>query len=195
MAVAFVLGNGVSRQHLDLQVLSAHGKIYGCNALYRTFAPAVLVSTDAPISAAIQNSGYSQTNVHYTRKPLPGLGARRVPQEYFGYSSGPIAAGIAALDGNSTIYLLGFDLGPNQFGMFNNLYADTEFYKKSSACATYTGNWTKQLCAIVNQYPDRTFVRVYGATTATVKEFESLKNMQHLQIELFEDRINNAKDL
>jgi len=195
MAAAFVLGNGVSRQHLDLQVLSTHGKIYGCNALYRTFAPAVLVSTDAPISAAIQNSGYSQANVHYTRKPLPGLGARRVPQEYFGYSSGPIAAGIAALDGNRTIYLLGFDLGPNQFGMFNNLYADTEFYKKSSACATYTGNWTKQLCAIVNQYPDRTFVRVYGTTTATVKEFESLKNMQHLQIELFEDRINNKKDL
>jgi hypothetical protein len=194
MTTAFVLGNGISRQQLDLQMLSACGRIYGCNALYRTFAPAVLVSTDTPISEAIQHSGYSQTNVHYTRKPLAGLGARRVPQEYFGYSSGPIAAAIAAQDGNRTIYLVGFDMGPDQLGMFNNVYADTEFYKKSSSCATYNGNWIRQLSTIIEQFSDRTFVRVYGATTAEIKQFDSLKNLQHLPIEVFIDRINNTKD-
>ena len=37
--IAFVLGNGVSRKSIDPHALKLHGKTYGCNALYRTFAP------------------------------------------------------------------------------------------------------------------------------------------------------------
>jgi hypothetical protein len=33
MSTAFVLGNGVRRQGLDLETLKKYGKIYGCNAL------------------------------------------------------------------------------------------------------------------------------------------------------------------
>ena len=32
----FVLGNGQSRLGIDLKELRKHGKIYGCNAIYRT---------------------------------------------------------------------------------------------------------------------------------------------------------------
>ena len=94
MTIAFVLGNGQSRQELDLPAMARLAPVYGCNALYREFEPAVLISTDAPISRVIQESGYSQTHVHYTRKPLPALGARRIPQQYYGFSSGPAAEGI-----------------------------------------------------------------------------------------------------
>ena len=91
MAAAFVLGNGISRQALDLTQLKTLGTTYGCNAIYREFEPDVLISTDTPISERIQFESYSQTHVHYTRKPLPGSGSRRIAQQYFGFSSGPVA--------------------------------------------------------------------------------------------------------
>mgnify|MGYP003348041320 FL=1 len=41
MAIAFVIGNGVSRLGVPLATLNTYGKIYGCNALYREFEPDV----------------------------------------------------------------------------------------------------------------------------------------------------------
>lgn len=195
MTVAFVLGNGQSRQELDLTQLIKIAPVYGCNALYREFAPSVLVSTDAPISRAIQESGYSEKNVHYTRKPLPSLGSQRIPQQYYGFSSGPVAAGIAAIDRHRKIYLIGFDLGPSRTGHFNNIYADSEFYKKSSATPTYTGNWVRQLTTIARDFPRTEFVRVKGTTTTDIPELINQSNFAHMGMEDFLDRINNAKDL
>jgi hypothetical protein len=195
MTIAFVLGNGVSRRAVDLPMLAACGEIYGCNGLYREFAPTVLVSTDAPISEHIQNSGYSKMRTHYTRKPLPDSGALRIPKEYFGFSSGPAAAGIATVNHHRTVYLVGFDLGPNNTGKFNNVYADTEFYKKSSANPTYSGNWVRQLITVMNTNPKVTFYRVQGLTTADIAAFNSVKNLAHMPIADFLDRINNTKDL
>ena len=57
MTREFVLGNGVSRQGVNLHQLRHLGKIYGCNALYKEFTPDVLVATDKPIAEQIQNSG------------------------------------------------------------------------------------------------------------------------------------------
>jgi hypothetical protein len=195
MTVAFVLGNGQSRQDLDLNQLIQIAPVYGCNALYREFVPSVLVSTDAPISRSIQESGYSEKNVHYTRKPLLALGARRIPQQYYGFSSGPVATGIAALDRHRKIYLLGFDMGPTKHGHFNNIYADSEFYKKSSAPPTYTGNWVRQLTTIARDFPQTQFTRVQGATTAPIAELLNIANFAHMDIADFFNRINNTKDL
>lgn len=195
MSVAFVLGNGVSRLAVDLSVLKQRGSVYGCNALYRTFAPDVLVSTDTPISTAIQQSGYSAQHRMYTRKPLPGLGAQQVPQRYYGYSSGPIAVGIAAQDQNVAVYLVGFDMGPKGQNQFNNVYADTEFYKKSSARPTFTGNWTRQLVQIMQDFPKTNFFRVYGETTADILELNGVPNLATMGMLDFLNRINNTKDL
>ena len=125
MTTAFVLGNGVSRQNIDLHTLQQRGRIYGCNALHREFVPDVLVSTDRPIAEHIQHSGYSANHRFYTRRPLPDLGAQPIPKPYFGFSSGPVAVGLAAVDGCRRIYLLGFDLGPSPEKTINNLYAGT----------------------------------------------------------------------
>ena len=43
MKRVFALGNGESRLQLDLEKLRGHGKIYGCNAIYRDFIPDVLI--------------------------------------------------------------------------------------------------------------------------------------------------------
>lgn len=189
MAAAFVLGNGVSRQALDLNQLKTLGTTYGCNAIYREFVPDVLISTDAPISERIQQEGYSQQQVHYTRKPLPDSGARRIAQKYFGFSSGPVAVGQAALDGARAIYLVGFDMGPTRNGRFNNCYADTEFYKKSSANPTFTGNWVNQIKIIAGDFPKTSFFRVTGDTTAEIRDLLGVANLAHMTMTEFQRRV------
>jgi hypothetical protein len=193
---AFVLGNGVSRATIDVDRLIALGPVYGCNALYRTHAVTALVATDRPIAEAIQASGYSLENRFYTRRPQPNTGAQVVPRPYFGYSSGPIALALAAAENQGgRVYMLGFDLGPNQQGRFNNLFADTEHYKRSEAGPTFTGNWIRQLVKVMQDHPHCQFVRVHGVTTAPVQEFEPVRNLEWIQIPEFERRINTPKDL
>ena len=193
--VAFVLGNGVSREQVDITKLSRRGAVYGCNGLYRTHSVSALIATDMPISMDIQESGYSKTNRFYTRRPLPNSGAMKVPKEYFGYSSGPIAVAIAAQDRENPIYTIGFDMAPDQSGRFNNVYAGTKYYKPIGATPTYTGNWIKQLIKIMDDHPDQQFVRIMGATTAMISEFVNVKNLSAMPIETFLERINTGKDL
>ena len=195
MTRAFVLGNGVSRRDIDLERLRPYGRIYGCNALYREFTPDVLVATDRPIAAHIQESGYGRQHRFHTRRPLDGFGAQGVPKPYFGFSSGPIAAGLAAIDGHNLVYLLGFDMGPSANNTINNLYAGTEFYKPSGSSPTFAGNWVKQLVRIMTDHKITKFIRINGPTTATIPEFEALCNFTSLDLDTFVDRINNQKDL
>lgn len=193
--IAFVLGNGVSRRDINPAVLIQRGQVYGCNALYRSFAPTVLVATDAPISAEIQDSGYCAGRRFYTRRPRPESGALPVPQQYFGFSSGPIAMAIAAQDGHHPIYLLGFDLGPDQHGKFNNVYADTAFYKRSGDRPTFTGNWVRQMVRVANDFPHQIFIRVCGATTAPIIDLDRLPNLQNRALDDFEQALNNSEEL
>ena len=195
MSRAFVLGNGISRQAISVTAISQLGAIYGCNALYREHTPDVLVSTDRPIAQHIQQSGYSAVNRFYTRRPLPGLGAQVVPKPYFGYSSGPIAVALAALDQHRIIYMVGFDMGATANKTINNVYAGTEFYKPVTAAPTFTGNWIRQLVKIMHDFRQTQFVRVAGAATARLAELESVPNLTHLDLATFADRINNKKDL
>jgi hypothetical protein len=189
MTQAFVLGNGISRKTIAPASLQPLGKIYGCNALYREFAPDVLVATDRPIATAIQESGYAQNNIFYTRRPIEGLGARAVPKAYFGYSSGPIATAVAALDGHRHIYLLGFDMGPDKNQQFNNVYAGTEFYKMPTAMPTFTGNWIKQLIQIVQDFPQTNFVRIHGTTTAEIAQFATMPNLKSMPLAEFSNQL------
>jgi hypothetical protein len=99
------------------------------------------------------------------------------------------------LDGHQTIYLLGFDLGPTTNSKFNNVYAGTDFYKKVDAAPTYTGNWVKQLVAIAKDFPQTTFVRVCGATTADIRELKTLNNLQHIPVQMFLDRVTTGQEL
>ena len=58
----FCIGNGESRKGFDLDKLKPHGKIYGCNAMYRDYTPDVLCAVDMGIMHEIYNSGYAQNN-------------------------------------------------------------------------------------------------------------------------------------
>lgn len=184
MTVAFVLGNGTSRQNIDLQKLQPHGKIYGCNALYREFVPDVLVAADRAISEQIQHSGYAKTAKFYTRRPLEDLGALRVPDRYWGFSSGQIALALACIDRHTPVYLLGFDLGSTD-NRFNNVYANTEFYKRQGDRPTYSGNWIRQILQIAKDYRECEIVRVVGSSSAEVTEFKGIPNITTVDLQAF----------
>jgi hypothetical protein len=191
---AFVLGNGVSRAGISISALQHQGAVYGCNALYRDHAPDVLVATDTAIAREIQQSGYARDHVFYTRRPLPDSGALTVPREYFGFSSGPIAVALAAQQSHDPIYLLGFDMGPDHRGRFNNCYAGTEFYKPQNSEPTFTGNWVRQLRRVLADHTTQSFVRVCGDTTARIPELESLHNLSHIGRDEFSNSINTIED-
>jgi len=165
---AFVLGNGKSRMLFEPEKLAIHGWVYGCNALYRTFTPKVLVATDRPISNEIMDSGYPAKHEFWTRRPREGINAHKIERPYYGMSSGPVAISRAAIRGHETIYFLGFDLGsPTEF--FNNIYADTEHYKSSKDKATYAGNWINQIKEVATNFEKTNFVRVVGPESSKVE--------------------------
>ena len=56
----FVIGNGASRKNVNLDILKQHGKIIGCNALYRDFTPDHLFANDSIILHEILSSDYSK---------------------------------------------------------------------------------------------------------------------------------------
>ena len=58
MKRVFCIGNGESRQGFDLEKLRQHGKIYGCNALYRDFMPDVFSSISKSLNF------FSFTQIH-----------------------------------------------------------------------------------------------------------------------------------
>ena len=63
----FCIGNGESRQGFDLEQLRPHGKIYGCNAIYRDFTPDVLIAVDHGIEHEIYHYGLAQKIPCYFR--------------------------------------------------------------------------------------------------------------------------------
>ena len=67
MSNVFCIGNGTSRKNFNLEKLRPYGKIYGCNALYRTFTPDVLVAVDHGIMHEIYQSGYCENNETWFR--------------------------------------------------------------------------------------------------------------------------------
>lgn len=63
----FCIGNGESRKGFDLETLRPHGKIYGCNALYRDFMPDALIGVDHGIMHEIYHAGVAQKIPCYFR--------------------------------------------------------------------------------------------------------------------------------
>lgn len=90
--------------------------------------------------------------------------------------------------------MIGFDMGPTVNKQFNNIYADTEFYKRSDSAPTFTGNWVKQIQQICKTFGAARFIRVCGATTARIPELDRVYNLDHMPFEQFLNRINNVED-
>lgn len=192
MTRAFIIGNGTSRQGFDLDSLRPYGKIYGCNALYREFTPDVLVATDRPIANEIQSTGYAHKHKFYTRRPGPDSGALTLSHPFWPYCSGANALGLALIDGATTVYMLGFDVGSTH-SKVNNIYAGTTFYKPQDYHALNNKQWIAQFTSIFRDYPGVAFIRIVNDFSLTIPEFATINNLTHTTYSDFVHGLNNVK--
>ena len=180
---SFVLGNGVSRKHIEPSRLKPHGLVYGCNALYREFAPDFLIAVDPKMVFEIQKCAYQRNYQVWTN-----LNPKFHYDEGFnyftpslGWSSGPSALQLAASKYPDEIYIFGFDFaGIDSF--FNNVYSDTHNYKASTDIATYWGNWEKQTEIVIKRYPTVQFYRVIEPSCYTFSpKVHNFKTMEYAE--------------
>lgn len=191
--VAFVLGNGTSRNAIDINQLAPQGKTYGCNALYRTFTADYLVAVDVKMVLEIGKAGYQHRNAVWTNPNKSYVNINNL--NYFspskGWSSGPTALWLAAQHKYKTIYILGFDYrGINDGKQFNNIYADTVNYKKSTDGATFFGNWLRQTASVVKETPNTHFVRVIAQDNYCPDELNKFNNLTTITVEDFKKIFN-----
>ena len=186
--IAFVIGNGTSRNPIALPSLRPFGKIYGCNALYRDFIPDYLVAVDTKMvlelnKAGVQHQVETWTNPNRAYSEMHGF---NFFQPSKGWSSGPTALWLASQHGPKQIFILGFDYtGKDGGNHFNNIYADSDNYKKTIDGATYHGNWLKQTATTIKEHPRINYTRVIAKDNYCPEELNILSNYSTMDIEHF----------
>ena len=198
--IAFVLGNGKSREQLNHNSLQTFGVVYACNAMYREFEPDFLIAVDVKMVNEIVASGYHRNHAVWTN-PNKGITSKKglnFFNPHRGWSSGPTALVLATERGHRHIFIFGFDYEGIQ-GKFNNIYADTYNYKKSTDTATYHGNWLNQTERIIRDNKGINYTRVISKNGLIPDKIKNLKNLTHITYEEFEksypDCIYNVKTI
>lgn len=186
---SFVVGNGTSRKGINLASLRPHGKIYGCNAIYRDFDPDYLVAVDVKMVLEINKNKYQYEHEVWTN-PNRIFNDKIKKINYFnpskGWSSGPTALWLASEHGYNTIFILGFDYkGLKNGEKVNNVYSGTLNYKKDNDRATYYGNWLKQTCQTIKNYPKIHYIRVIQPDNFCPEELNIFENFSTISIEQF----------
>jgi uncharacterized Rossmann fold enzyme len=185
---AFVLGNGTSRASVKSQELKTFGKVYGCNALYRTFDPDYLIAVDVKMVLEINKAGYQRKNTVWTNpnKSYQKMSNLNFFQPSKGWSSGPTALWLASQHGYEKIFILGFDYkGLDEGKKLNNMYSDTVNYKKSTEGATFFGNWLRQTVSVIKDNPKINFIRVIASDNYIPEELNKFVNVEHITTDTF----------
>lgn len=176
MPRTLVLGNGESRSHLNLTVLSKQFTIIGCNAIYRDIQVPHLVCCDRRmINEACSVIDTNQTKI-YTRKKwksmikdivlydlpdLPYQGHLRQDKED-NWNSGPYAVLLSTSLPSDEIFLAGFDLYSTD-GKVNNIYKDSLNYQKSNSPPVEPSYWIYQISKIFDIFADKKFIIINSA--------------------------------
>jgi hypothetical protein len=161
MKRSFVFGNGRTRLNMGFDEVKPYGLIYACNAVYRDFSPDYLVAVDSKMVNEINESKFQLTNQVWTNY-IPSY-KNYEKFNYFepnlGWSSGPTALNLATSHRPDEVYIFGFDYEGLK-GKINNVYANTNNYKKSTDPATYHGNWLRQTEKIIKDNATVNYYRV-----------------------------------
>ena len=184
----FVIGNGVSRQPIDLEKCKQLGTTIGCNAIVRDFAPHIISAAD---SSMVEHTKSMFNGKIYTRPewntqyevaeypPLPYEGNTR-PDNPWHWNSGPHAINIACLEKPDVCYLLGFDLTQNKEP--NNVYMNTEGYDDKVINPKY---WHYQINKLIECYAHVNFIWIVPNAYVCPVEWEKHGNFSRDTIQNF----------
>jgi hypothetical protein len=184
---AVVVGNGASRSGFDLKYImdyvnhpndqswkkartSKRFFTYGCNALYRDFAPDFLVVTGDKMIREVAMSPYINDHIAYANNSavMEWQGRFHVIPQDPQWNSGALAAYLAAFDGHKKIFLLGFD-NNDTIGRNYNVYAGTACYPKEEQ-SIVENFWIASMSLLMTTYPDVEFIRVAPNSNFTTPE-------------------------
>ena len=201
----FVIGNGTSRQGLDLQQLMDYGVVYSCNWFFKQeFHPHVLVCSDEPMTKTVLKTfpSYAKRNWFYTWFPKPGSGAKKAPcPEKF--AAGPMATELACgKHKKEKVFLIGIDFfgfgsdNKNANGKVNNLYAGMKHYVKdeSNPAPTYR-NWQRRFEWILSNYPDTEIYHVNPFEGKSPERLRGFDNFHQITFENLIDHLTNDAEL
>lgn len=165
---AVVIGNSPTRLDFNLEHLkkpmgllgATTLQTYGCNALYRDFAPDFLIAVGNEITKELSFNDYVKNNIVYTS----AIHLLEYPNKFYlipynPYAdAGTTAAYIACFDGHKKIYLLGFS-EQDCPGQNLNVYAGTNAY---DAAETDVGSdkWVQNRLELFTLYDDVDFAWV-----------------------------------
>jgi hypothetical protein len=165
-----VIGNGESRECINLHELKKNYILVGCNAVHRDINVEHLVCCDhRMIREVLKNPDAKDSLIYvranwyqYFRKILKNKNIRLLPSinypaqfradrpEHWG--SGPYAVLIAAQLNLPVVSLIGFDLYGNQ-GLVNNVYKGTQNYSAENKSAVDPNYWIYQIGKIFSSFP------------------------------------------
>jgi hypothetical protein len=158
--------------------------------MYREFEPHYLIAVDVKMVNEIVASGYNKTHAVWTN-PNKGISTKHhlnLFNPHKGWSSGPTALWFASEQGHRDIYLFGFDYQGLQ-GRFNNVYADTYNYKKTSDTATFHGNWLSQTERTIKDFRHTQYYRVINPGDFVPDQLGiQVKNIKHITYDDFNSR-------
>jgi len=170
---AVAIGNGESRKDFNLNFIKYHqGGIlganklqsYGCNALYRDFAPDFLM-VSREIAGEVAATNYCDNHIVYAHADVlleyPGK-FYLIPQN-IQFDMGAVAAYMACFDGHKKVFLVGYD----QYhwdGPVNNIYTGTPGYPVEDE--SNNGEFfARSLADVIATYPSVDFIRVMPQET------------------------------
>lgn len=167
---AVIIGNGTSREKVDLHLLKNHisgikgesnAQLYGCNAIYRDLNVDFLVTNNPPMVKEIAESDYPSKNIVYSSAKevvrFPGK-FHLIPQNIT-MDTGSLATYIACFDQHKKIYLLGFD-GQRADSYNNNMYVGTENYGDIDDEVKDT-KWIRNMEKLFSAYTEVDFIWVH----------------------------------
>lgn len=184
---AFIIGNGKSRQQFDLRKLPAD--TYGCNGLYRDYAPNFLIVVDRYMYSEVKESGYGEKNIVYTNHSSMtkfGGTCHLIPSNPH-RGAGPTATHIAIHDGHKNLFMLGFDCAEDTAN--NNVYVGTKNYNDEKTVVHVTV-WGKQIENIMKSNTDVNFTFVEGNQS---REIINLPNYKSITYSQFSNYLSNEK--
>lgn len=133
--VGFAIGNGESRQGLQLEKLRGRGPIFGCNALYRDFSPDILFVRDREMIKEVEEKYEGVKGIVRSSGDIfISDGRRATVPSTFNLTGVTMLYAMCNMHANlKRVYLIGFDSVKKYDGyLTNNVYKDTSNYKKSS---------------------------------------------------------------
>jgi hypothetical protein len=186
----FIIGNGESRQGIDLNGLKTYGPVFGCNALYREFEPDYLISVDRPMTEEINHSGYAKKHkvyVRYIDSCPDGVKLWDFINARMGWAAGPCAMELAAQPfkmgfNQPTFYIIGFDLY-GIGGKINNIFKGTSNYKTSEKTEITCKNWIKQLDESFRENENIIFKKVGDMKDERPEIWNDIPNLHYISIE------------